>query len=202
MNFGLDKASKEGFVPLADASPYGSLLGTKYARALKRIDAAGHHIPVTDLGFAIFDRLVSNEVLRNMKMEEVIRYRHESEGPRGEFLEYLGALLHKIGQIGVDANYGEVIDGFVKKEVIPAAKSFSNKLMAIGDSFKAALAKGVLTSGGAAGGVQIFGDISLPTILSLASVTSVYVGNAAIDAFVAVRATKRDCALSYLLSLD
>lgn len=202
MNFGLDKASKEGFVPLADASPYGSLLGTKYARALNRIDAAGHHIPVTDLSFAIFDRLVPEDVLRSMKMEEVIRYRRESEGPRGEFLEYLGTLQQKAGQMDVHANYGEVIDGFIKKEVIPAAKSFSNKLMAIGDSFKGTLAKGVVTASGTAGGVQVFGDISLTTILALTTLTSAYVCNALIDAYVAKRATTRDCVLSYLLSLD
>lgn len=37
MNYALESGTKEGFIPLADATPYGDLLGTKYARAINEL---------------------------------------------------------------------------------------------------------------------------------------------------------------------
>lgn len=192
----------EGFVPLADAAPYSNLIGSKYARAIDKLDGAGYQVPITDLGFAIFDELVPNNVLHQMEFKDVIRYRHDAQNAREEFLEYLSALQQKMGQIKSDSGYAETIDHLIVNEVIPAAKQFKNKMQTIGESFVGTLAKGAMGAGGAASGVQILGDLSLSHILVLAGLTSAYVGQAAIEAALAHRAVRRDCSLSYVLSLD
>src|ERR1700736_1791927 len=66
LNFALRLGSKEGFVPLADARPYGDLLGSKYARATHAFEAANRAIQVTDLSFAIFDQVLATERLKSL----------------------------------------------------------------------------------------------------------------------------------------
>ena len=202
MNLALSIGSREGFIPFADAAPYGSLLGSKYARAVSRVGEAGGQIPLTDLSFAIFDELVPSEALARMTFEDVIRYRREAVKDREEFLEYLGILQQKIGLIEGDTEYTATIERLVKTEVLPAADKFRDRLRLVAESFFGNLAKGVMGAGGMAGGVQVFGDLSLEKILALAGLTSAYVGQAAIDALLARRAVTRECSLSYVLSLD
>ena len=59
INLALDISSKNGIVPLADATPFAKLLGAKYQRAMKEVDSQKNQIPVTDLAFAVFDELVN-----------------------------------------------------------------------------------------------------------------------------------------------
>jgi len=58
LNYALNMGTKHGFIPLADATPYGDLLGTKYARAINKLRLSDNQIQLTDLSFAIFDELV------------------------------------------------------------------------------------------------------------------------------------------------
>ena len=135
-------------------------------------------------------------------MEQVIRYRTTSESAREAFLEYLTALQSRLGSVGTDAYYADSVSGLVRNEVMPAARKFTNQLQAIGEQLFGALAKGAMGAAGGAGGVQLLGDISLQTLLAVGAATAVYVGKAAIDAYIAQRAVRRECCLSYLLSLD
>lgn len=91
INFALSVSSKKGFFPLADATPYGDLLGAKYARAMKKLEPEKNRIQVTDLSFAVFDELIPAERLEKMTFKEVIHYRKACEPAREEFLEHLGA---------------------------------------------------------------------------------------------------------------
>jgi hypothetical protein len=59
-----------------------------------------------------------------------------------------------------------------------------------------------MAAGAGAAGVQILGDLSWTRILELAGVASAFVGRAAVDAYLAQRAARRECSLSYVLSLD
>ena len=54
-------------MPLADANPYGNLLGAKYARAVEKLEPTKSGIQATDLSFAIFDELVPDELLEKLK---------------------------------------------------------------------------------------------------------------------------------------
>ena len=202
MNNALSLGVAEGFTPLADAAPYGRLLGSKYARAVGVLGEVGNKVPLTDLSFAIFDELVSGEILDKMTFEDVIRYRSESGKARDEFLEYLAILQQKIGLIEVGEEYPVAIGNLIKSEILPAATVFKNKLQTIAEAFYGSLVKGVVSAGGMACGVQVFGDISLGKIIALAGLSTAYVGNAAIDALLAERSVSRDCSLSYVLSLD
>src|SRR5262249_46988436 len=87
LNFALSLSAAKGFIPLADAKPFGDLLGAKYARAVGKLSSSDNRIQVTDLSFAIFDELVSGERLAAMDIQDVIRYRKASEGARREFLD-------------------------------------------------------------------------------------------------------------------
>ena len=49
---------------MADAKPYGDLLGAKYARAISKLEPAKNKIEMTDLIFAIFDELIPPERLQ------------------------------------------------------------------------------------------------------------------------------------------
>jgi hypothetical protein len=66
LNFALRISAKEGFFSLADAKPYGDLLGAKYARAINKLEPAKNKIQVTDLGFATFDDLISEQRLEKL----------------------------------------------------------------------------------------------------------------------------------------
>jgi hypothetical protein len=202
MNFALNWGSDEGLTPIADAAPFIDLLGAKYTRAMNKLDPALNHIPVTDLTFAIFDELVPRAVLESMEFPQVIRYRHESRNAREEFLEYVAALSQKLRGMTPDADYSATIGRLVNTEVAPAAQSFRNKMQTISESLVGQMVKGLMTAGAAASGVQILGDLSLTRVLALGAVTSAYVGRAAVDAYLAQRAARRECSLSYVLSLD
>ena len=115
----------------------------------------------------------------------------------------MGTLHQKLAIIGSDGDYTQAISRLVTTEIVPAAKIFRNKMATISESFVGALAKGAMGAGGAvAGGMQIFGDLSLNGLISLAGVASAYVGHTAIDAWLAQRTVKRECSLSYILTLD
>lgn len=133
LNYALKVSAERGFLPLADAGPYGDLLGAKYVRAVNRIDPANLKIQATDLTFAIFDELVSPERLEKLSFDQIIRYRKASEGAREDFLEYLSALQARQSGIGIDGDYAGVVEKIVTSEIIPAARDFRNKLATIGD---------------------------------------------------------------------
>jgi hypothetical protein len=94
----------------------------------------------------------------------------------------------------------------VTTEIVPAARAFKNKLQSIRESLFGNLAKGMLRALGTGSigsiGLTLFGALSWPHLLALAGPAAVYVGNAAIDAFTSKRAATRECAISYVLSLD
>jgi hypothetical protein len=50
--------------------------------------------------------------------------------------------------------------------------------------------------------MQFFGDLSWPKLVPLAGAAAAYVAKASIDAMLAERAAKRECSISYILSLD
>jgi hypothetical protein len=70
------------------------------------------------------------------------------------------------------------------------------------DSLFGAIAKGVIGAVGGSSGVALFGDLSWHKIILLTGAASAYAANATIDAILAGRAAKRECSLSYILSLD
>jgi hypothetical protein len=203
MNFALDLAAKEGLIPLADASPFGNLLYRKYTRALARVCPALDAATIPDLSFAIFDELVPSDKIQKMSIPEVIQYRNSSDGARQEFLELLVGLQLRQSPIGPDGDYAGSIRRMIQLEILPAARTYRNKLQAINEGLVGSLSKGVIGSAaGCIAGVQVFGDLSWERLLTLAGLASAYVGQSAIDAFLAQRATKRESALSYVLSLD
>src|SRR5271165_409991 len=202
LNFALSMGTREGFFPLADAKPYGDLLGAKYARAIKKLEPATNKIQVADLGFAIFDELISEERLEKLTVEDAFRYRKASEKAREEFLEHLAVLQAKQTSIGPDGNYAGVIDKLVTTEILPAARSFRNKLHTIGDNLFGKLATGVVTALGTAANVEVFMNLSWDKLLILAGPAGAYVIKAAIEHFFAERAAKRECSISYILALD
>jgi hypothetical protein len=142
VNHALSTGVSEGFVPFADAAPYGGLLAAKYTRAIDKLEPENNKLPITNLSFAIFDSLVDAEVLARMPMKDVIRYRHESTDAREAFLEYLSALQWKANGIGVDASYDEAIEKLIATEIIPASRAFQNKMKTIGEAFLGSLGKG------------------------------------------------------------
>jgi hypothetical protein len=204
LNFALKIGAERGFLPLADASPFGDLLGAKYARAINRLDSVKNKIKVTDLTFAIFDELISPERLEKLTFEQIIRYRKASENAREQFLEYLSALQAKQADIVVDGDYAGAIKTIVTTEIIPAARDFKNRLDAIGDDLFGAMAKGVAAGAAAFIGssMSIFGDLSWDKILTFAAAGAAYMVKASIDTILADRAARRECSISYILSLD
>jgi hypothetical protein len=55
---------------------------------------------------------------------------------------------------------------------------------------------------GSSAAVSLFADLAQENILKLAGLAAAYVVNALIDAVVADHAAKRECSISYILSLD
>lgn len=202
LNFALNVGSKQGFFPLADANPYGDLLGAKYARAINKLDPAVSGIQMTDLSFAIFDELISTERLQKLNMGDVFTYRKESAAAREEFLEHLGAIQAKQSKIGLDGDYAGTIRQLVATEVMPAVTTFKKKMQTIDETLFGAIAKGAVGAVGCSSALTLFSDLSWPKILNLAAVAAAYVAKAAIDAILAERAAKRECSISYILSLD
>jgi hypothetical protein len=202
LNFALTESAKNGFFPLADAAPYANLLSTQYVRAINKLEPTKNHIQITDLSFAIFDELVPTECIEKLSIKQVVDYRKASEKAREEFLEHLLLLQVKQTGISVDGDYAGIIEKLIRTEIIPAANTFRKKLQSINQSFFGTLGKGASTLIGGSSMVNIFVDLSLEKILALAAMASALAVNAAIDAVFAERATKRECSISYLLSLD
>jgi hypothetical protein len=204
LNFALTVSAKQGFLPLADAGPFGDLLGAKYARAVKRLDPVKNRIQATDLTFAIFDELISPERLEKLEFDQIIQYRRASQSARETFLEYLSALQAKQADIVVDSDYAGAIRKIVTTEIIPAAKDFKNKLDTIGDAMFGAMVKGAAAGAAAFIGssMSVFGDLSWNNILTFAAAGAAYMVTTSVDTLLADRAARRECSISYILSLD
>jgi hypothetical protein len=206
INVALQASSRNGMTPFADASPFGELLGAKYQRAVSAAHKAVPGVQLTDLSFKVFDELIPSEVLMKMTIPEVVRYRKDSVKAREEFLEHLSVLQAKQGAIKPDDDYNAAVSKIVITEILPAATTYRKKLEGIGETFLGSLAKGVWTAVGTmpvgAVGLTLFGALSWPHLIALAGPAAALVGNAAIDAFIASRSATRECAISYILSLD
>jgi hypothetical protein len=202
LNFALNMGTKEGFFPLADANPYGDLLGAKYARAIDKLEPAANKIQVTDLSFAIFDELISAERLHKLKIVELIAYRKRSAAAREEFLEHLDVIQTKQATIGLDGDYAGAIRQLITTEVMPAVRVFKNKMQSIDEALFGATAKGLIGAVGGSSAITLFSDLSWPKVMGLAGAAAAYVAKATIDAILAERAAKRECSISYILSLD
>jgi hypothetical protein len=202
LNFALNLGTKQGFFPLADANPYGDLLGAKYARAIDKLQPADNRIQVTDLSFAIFDELISTERLQRLKIGEVLAYRKKSGAAREEFLEHLGVIQTKQANIGLDGDYAEAIRQLIATEVMPAVRTLKNKMQTIDEALFGAVAKGLIGAAGGSSAITLFSDLSWPKIIGLAGTAAAYVAKATVDAILAERVAKRECSISYILSLD
>jgi hypothetical protein len=202
LNFALKAGTRQGFLPLADANPYGDLLGAKYARAVEKLEPAKNKLQVTDLSFAIFDELIPAARLEALSLKDAVRYRKASEKAREEFLEHLGVIQTKQASVGIDGDYRGTIDKLIDTEIRPAVRTFKNKLRSIDESLFGAIAKGVVGGAGGSSVVTLFGDLSWQRILAVGGAAVAYVTNALIDAYLAERAAKRECSISYILSLD
>ena len=202
LNFALRVGAKEGFFPLSDAKPYGDLLGAKYARAIDKLEPAKNNLQMTDLSFAIFDELVAAPNLRKIGLKDAIRYRNVSENARQEFLEHLSEIQAKQAAIGLDGDYAGAIEKVITTEIKPAVQAFRNKLQTIDESLFGAVAKGIIGAAGGSSALTLFGDLSWPKIIALTGAGAAYVAKTTIDAILAERAAKRECSISYILSLD
>jgi hypothetical protein len=202
MNFALEVGVRQGFWPLADASPYADLLSAKYSRAIASAALGGTQIPATDLSLAILDELVPAETLSKISVIDAVKYRNESESARDAFLEHVSALHAKLGKVSEDGDYAAEINRIIRTEVRPAAKDFRNKLTTIRERLFGKVAAGAVVWAGSSATLQVFGDLSWPKLLGLAAAAATYVVPKAVDAFVEKRSLHRDCAISYLLDLE
>jgi hypothetical protein len=206
INVALKASSMNGMIPFADAPPFGQLLGTKYQRAISTAHRSVPTVQLTDLSFRVFDELIPSEVLMKMTFAEVVRYRKDSAKAREEFLEHLSVLQAKQGAIKPEDDYTAAVAKIVMTEIVPAAAAYRKKLEGIGETFLGSLVKGAWTAVGTvpvgAVGLTLFGALSWTHLVALAGPAAVQVGNAAIDAFIASRSAARECAISYILSLD
>jgi len=198
----LSFGAREGFSPLADASPYSDLLTAKYRRTINSAAPSGMPIPATDLSLAILDELVPEETLGKIQIIDAIKYRKESESAREAFLERLLTLHAKLGEVPPDGNYSASIQKALTTEIRPAVTEFRNKLLTIHEKLFGKIAAGTLAWAGSSGLVQVFGDMTWEKLFSLAGAAGVYIAKEAIAARVEERAARRDCAISYLLDLE
>jgi hypothetical protein len=197
LNFALNEGSKKGFVPLADARPYGDLLGAKYVRAVNKLKPAKNKIQVTDLTFAIFGELVPTELLDKLDFPDIIRYRKASEKYREAFLERVAVLHAKQDPFGADSDYAAEIDKLVTTEILPAAREFRNKLQTTRETLFGTLVKGAIGAPIVPVLLGVLGYLSLGNLLTAAGV---YIAKAAIDQILAEQAIRRQCSISYILS--
>lgn len=211
LSYALQRGAEQAVTPLSDAKPYSSLVRCKYGRAVANLNSESkQQVPLTDLSLAILDEVVPAGSLEGLNPKDAWRYRKESAGAREAFLEYVAALQAKIGAVPVGADYESTISRLVDSEVRPAARDYRNRLAQIREKVFGAIAKDAITaaSGIAAGteGLELFGDLSWPRLLSLAAVAAsaagAAIGKAAIDALIETRSTRRECAFSYLLEID
>lgn len=202
MNFALTVGVAEGFSPLADMSPYASLLGAKYSRAILSTGNRGNEVTATDLSLAILDELVPSSVLENITIEDAVKYRKESESARNAFLENLFALQAKMGQVPKDGDYVATINRILVTEVRPAATEFCNKLESVYEKFLGRIRGATFLAAGSPAIMQLFGGITLHKLLLCGIPAGSFVINEGISALVEMRAASRDCAFSYLLDLE
>ncbi|CDZ79484.1 hypothetical protein BN59_03802 [Legionella massiliensis] len=202
INFALMEGARNGFKPLADAHPYANLLNSQYMRAVNMLGATDNKISVADLSFAIFDALIANECIENMDIKDVVDYRKKSEKAREEFLEYLSSIQSRQAHIPLNEDYLGEIRKLIDKEIVPAVTTFRKKLETIGEGFTSTLIKGVINGIAGFSGVHIFTDISWIQLTAFAGITGRYVLNAAVDNYFAERALRRECSISYVLSLE
>lgn len=206
INVALQASSRNGMTPFADAAPFGDLLGSKYHRAIATANKALPTVQLTDLSFKIFDELIPSAVLEKMNFSDVVRYRKESAQARDEFLEHLFILQAKQGTIKPEDDYNAAVSKIVMTEIMPAATTYRKKLEGIGETFLGSLVKSAWTAVGTipvgAVGLTLFGALSWPHLLALAGPAAAVVGNAAIDALLASRTATRECAISYILSME
>jgi hypothetical protein len=202
LNLALSIAAKHDHQPLADASPFGNLLGAKYARAIAAAKWVTPKIPLADISFAILDELIPPERLAQMSFREVIEFRKSSTAAREHFLEHVAALQVKVGEMPDDGDYQAEIEKISTTEIVPAARDFRNKVAGINEGFVAHLATGFVTFLGGSSAIQLFAGVSLPALLALAAAGAVVVGKGAIEAAEKERAVLRESSLSSILSLD
>lgn len=200
-NFALQISAEEDFAPLADARPFGKMLSTKYGRAIR---AMGNQnlIPISDLSFSVLDELLSKEALANISIEDALKYRKASDGPRKEFMQHLNLLRSQYGALPGDADFEAEIYKLIAREIIPAAIEFKKSLQRINASLVVKFQKGILGAAAGAPIVSIFSGLDLQKILGLAAMGLAFSGNAWIDYRNEIRTTERECALSYVLALD
>ncbi len=202
LNFSLMKGANSGFIPLADATPYANLLNTQYRRAAKNLENSDTTVSIADLGFAIFDELISNESIERMDIRKVVAYRKKAENAREELLEYLALIQAKQESLLKYDNYLEGSSKLIKTEITPAVTNFRKKLETIDEAFTSSLLKGAIDGAIVFNGIHIFTDIAWLQIIALAGVSGRYVLKAAVDNYFAKRALARESSISYLLSLD
>jgi hypothetical protein len=210
LNYALGAGAKDGVTPLSDARPFSGLVSCKYSRAIKKLNSeTSAGVPATDISLAILDEVLPTGVAEGLKTSEALRYRKESTNAREAFLEYVVALQAKIGSTQVGEDYGRSISRMIDAEVRPAAREYRSKLQKIREKLFGAIATDTLAgvAGASVGtaGLEVFGDLAWPRLLSLAAAAvggaGTFIARAAIEAFVESRATKRECALSYLLEV-
>jgi hypothetical protein len=141
-------------------------------------------------------------VLLPAALRDAIRYRKASEKAREEFVEHLSAIQSKQANIGIDGNYAGAIEKLIAEEIRPAVQTFKGKLRTIDESLFGAIAKGVIGAAGGSSVVTLFGDLSWQKIVALAGAGAAYMAQATIDAILAERSARRECSVSYILSLD
>jgi len=202
INFAINVSQHEGIIPLADASPYQDLLGAKYARAAHALENSGSKIQLIDLSFTIFDELVPAGLLEQLTFKDVIDYRKETETAREAFLEHLAVLQVKQGAVDEKSDYRSTINEIMVADIIPAAREFRNRLDSIYEKLFGNLTVGALSYLAGSAGLHIFGDVSWVNLLHLAGLAGAAMAKAGIEAKQAVRAARRECAVSYLLGLD
>jgi len=200
MNFALHVDAEYGFSPFADAPPFQRLLSVKYRRAMKNVaEGLGLPVSMTDICSALIDELFPPEVWKNVNVRELVEYRNASEIPREGFLESLSGLEEVVGKVDPNADYSQVVGDIITRELLPAAKTFRNKLRTIHEKLFGTVAKDILTAAGGMAAVQVFGDLSWTTLARIGGLFGAAIGRAAIEALITKRGARRDCAISYLL---
>jgi hypothetical protein len=111
-------------------------------------------------------------------------------------------LQAKQARIGADGDSAGVIAELVTTEILPAARKFRNDLEKIGETLFGAMIKGAVGYLGTSGAITLFGALSWGNLLALAAPIGTYVASAAIQNILAQRAARRECSISYILSLD
>ena len=141
LNLALHIGAKHGHQPLADATPFGDLLGAN----IPSNRDGGYNDPkvqFTDLTFAILDELMPPERLDKLSFRDAISYRKSSAEAREAFLEHIASLHAKASAIKEDGNYQTAIENILTTEIRPAARDFRSALAKINDGFISSLAKG------------------------------------------------------------